>query len=428
MSTQTHPKTSATPKFKSDFLQYIYERGFLYQASDLEALDELLAQQQICAYIGFDCTADKLHVGSLVQIMLLRALEKFGHKAIVLLGSGTTLVGDPSGKDKSRSMLTPAQIEANKFGLTKVLQKFINPQNVLFTDNASWLSGYNYLNFLREFGPLFTINRMLTFDSVSLRLDREQPLTFLEFNYMLLQAVDFLHLHQTNNVLLQLGGSDQWGNIVNGIDLIRRVTGHKAFGVTSPLITTSGGVKMGKTQSGAIWLSETENHSAWDYYQFWRNTEDKDVIRFLKLFTELPLEEIHSLAKLEHKELNEAKKILAYQATALCFGEEEAQKYSRLAAEIFEQKISSSNLPILTLSRQKLAAQPLLLANFLVECGLMSSSSQARKLIENQGVKLNGKTVIDSKLPLSLEDLEATPEPTLSLGKKKHYALRLDEP
>lgn len=425
-----HNTTTATSNItsqplKSELLNYLRDRGFLYQASDLQELDKLLCSQKITAYIGFDCTADNLHVGSLLQIMLLRALKKFGHTGVVLMGGGTTLIGDPSGKDTSRSMITEEQISKNQMGIRSVIHKFLENSDTLFVDNASWLKDFNYIKFLREYGSLFTINRMLTFDSVKLRLERQQPLSFLEFNYMLLQAIDFLHLYKTHGVLLQLGGSDQWGNIINGIELVRRCEKAKVYGLTSPLITNSDGSKMGKTAAGAVWLNETEGYTYWDYYQFWRNTPDEKTIPFLKLFTELPLEEIEKLSKLIGKELSQAKKILAYETTALCFGETAAQSAQELATEVFESKNTNTKcLPTLVLNKEAFSTGALLLTNLLTLVNLTRSSSEGRRLILNRGIKINGEVVEDPKFNLELNDLLNPKKPTtIAIGKKHHYQL-----
>ena len=332
--------------YSSDFIKEIIARGFIHQATDINNLDKLLdSSHNIPAYIGFDCTASSLHVGSLIQIMLLKWFQKSGHKPIVLLGGGTSLVGDPSGKDESRKLINEDIIKSNSIGIKDVFNKFLNfdqgDNKALMVDNAEWLKNLNYIEFLRDYGKHFSINRMLTFDSVKLRLDREQTLSFLEFNYMILQAYDFYELNKRYDCKIQMGGSDQWGNIINGIELHRRVnsldSNNPLYGLTSPLITTSSGSKMGKTANGAIWLN-SNLCSPWDYWQFWRNTEDKDVIRFLKLFTEISLEEIKKLEKLEGAEINDAKIILANAATTLLHGEEETKKAISTAKNIFEKK------------------------------------------------------------------------------------------
>lgn len=408
---------------KSGFLQELNSREFIYQHSNLEGLDAIVSSQKIHAYIGFDCTADSLHVGSLVQIMTLRKLQQHGHTPVILLGGGTSLIGDPSGKDKSRQMLTKEQIEANKQGIKSVISKFIDNSNALFVDNNEWLTKFNYLEFLRDYGVMFTINRMLTFDSVKTRLERQNPLTFLEFNYMLLQAVDYLHLFKTHNTLLQLGGSDQWSNILNGVELVRKVTSKEVFALTSPLVTNSNGTKMGKTEQGAIWLSE-DKISTWNYYQFWRNVEDTDVIKFLKLFTEVPITTIENLQKLQGKELNKAKKLLAFEATKLCFGKNEAEKNQNTATELFEKGNLSNDLPTETISTNLLNSN-ITISDLMVHLNLTTSKNEARKLIANNGVKINDTTINNSNLALKISDFNNNTL-KLSIGKKKHLLVKLD--
>ena len=331
-------------KYKSEFLNEISLRGFVYQASDIEDLDKLMSKKKISAYIGFDSTSDSLHIGSLVQLMLLNWLETYGHKPIVLMGGGTTLVGDPSGKDSSRKILKHKEIEKNIKKIESTFLKFVNfKKNAKLINNYQWLSKINYIDFLREIGPKITINRMLTFDSVKLRLDREQPLSFLEFNYMLLQAYDFLYLNKKYDCDLQLGGSDQWGNILSGIDLIRKTYNKKAFAITSPLITNNDGSKMGKTADGAIWLDEAKLDN-YKFYQFWRNINDSDVIKFLKLFTKVPIEEIKKLSKLKNQEINEAKKILAFEVTNICRGKKAANEALEISENIFDKKINDDRI------------------------------------------------------------------------------------
>jgi len=351
MSTEFQPK--------SELVRVLTERGFLHQATNIEGLDAKAAAGPITGYIGFDATADSLHVGSLLQIMMLRWMQKTGHKPIALMGGGTTKVGDPSGKDATRQLLTDAQIAANIAGIRRAFEPFLTfgdgPTDVIQPDNAEWLDALGYVAFLREYGVHFTLNRMLTFDSVRLRLEREQPLTFLEFNYMLMQAVDFLELSRRYGCFLQLGGSDQWGNIVNGVELVRRVEAKEAFGWTSPLITTSSGAKMGKTAAGAVWLN-ADRLSPYDYWQFWRNTEDADVGRFLRLFTDLPLDEIARLEALQGAEINEAKKVLANEATTLLHGREAADSAGGAAKAAFEEGRLSEDLPSLDVPRAALEA------------------------------------------------------------------------
>ena len=355
---------------RSDLIRIFSERGYIHQATNIEGLDERATQQIIPAYIGFDCTADSLHVGSLVQIMMLRTLQKAGHKPIVLMGGGTTKVGDPSGKDAARPLLSEHDIEQNKNGIFSVFKKYLTfgdgPTDAVMVDNASWLDDLAYIRFLRDYGPHFSVNRMLGMDSVKLRLEREQPLSFLEFNYAILQAYDFLELRRRYGCLLQMGGSDQWGNIVTGIDLTRRVDGQEIFGLTSPLITTASGAKMGKTADGAIWLND-DRLSAFDFWQFWRNSEDADVARFLALFTELPMDEVERLGGLEGAEINEAKIVLANEATTLCHGADAARAAMETAQQTFAGAGVSDGLPQEELSREELAGMGMIAA--LVKVG-----------------------------------------------------------
>ncbi len=412
--------------YKSDFLRILHERGFIHQVSEPNALDALAQTGRITAYIGFDCTAPSLHVGSLLPIMMLHWMQQTGHRPIALMGGGTTRVGDPSGKDESRKILTDAMIEENLKGIRAIFSKFLkfgnNPGDAVMANNADWLNKLNYIDFLRDVGRHFSINRMLAFDSVKLRLDRQQELSFLEFNYMILQAYDFAELHKRYGCVLQMGGSDQWGNIVNGIDLGRRLLGAQLFALTSPLITTSSGAKMGKTASGAVWLN-ADMVSPYDYWQYWRNTEDGDVERFLKLFTMLPLGEIARLAALKGQELNEAKKTLATEATALVHGRIAAAEAAETARKTFEQGAIAANLPTFEIGRGELEkGLGVLHAN--VKVGFVSSTSEARRQIKGGGLKVNDATVTDEKMTLTLRDL--TPEGVikLSLGKKRHALLK----
>ncbi|WP_374764002.1 tyrosine--tRNA ligase [Yunchengibacter salinarum] len=411
--------------FKSDLLNILLERGFIHQATDLDGLDSLLNTQSVKGYIGFDCTGPSLHVGSLVSIMVLRWMQKCGHQPVVLLGGGTTRIGDPSGKDTQRQMLTDAQIARNKAGIGQVFARFLNFENstppALEVDNADWLDGLEYIPFLREVGRHFTINRMLTFDSVKLRLDREQPLTFLEFNYMILQAYDFMKLAERDGVRLQMGGSDQWGNIVNGIELTRRMTGQEVFGLTTPLITTADGGKMGKTASGAIWLN-SDMCSDYDYWQFWRNTQDADVGRFLRLFTELPLDEIARLEALEGREINEAKIRLADAATALCRGRDAAEKARKTAVETFEKGGAGEDLPTVHVGAARLL-QGAGLLDLFVETGLAKSKGEARRLMKQGGAKLNGTAISDPESCLREDDFKDGAA-QLSAGKKRHALVK----
>ena len=412
--------------YKSDFLRELSARGFLHQLSDADALDVAARDGTVTGYIGFDCTAPSLHAGSLVQIMLLRWLQKAGHKPITLMGGGTTRVGDPSGKDESRQLLTDEQIDQNLAGIKSVFSKFLTfgdgKTDAVMVNNRDWLDGLNYIEFLRDYGRHFSINRMLAFDSVKLRLEREQPLTFLEFNYMILQAYDFVELNRNYGCTLQMGGSDQWGNIVNGIELGRRVHGASLFGLTSPLLTTSSGAKMGKTASGAVWLN-AEMRSPFDYWQFWRNTEDADVGRFLKLFTELPLDEIARLEKLEGAELNDAKKILATEATAMLHGREEAEKAAGAARAAFEEGTISADLPTVEVESADLASGYGIL-NALIAAGLVASTSEARRQIKGGAVRVNDEAVSDERLLLTKESLTADGVIKISLGKKRHVLLK----
>lgn len=392
------------------FLERFTERGFLHQCTDLDGLHKV---SPITAYIGFDCTATSLHVGSLMQIMILRLLKATGNTPIILLGGGTTKVGDPSGKDEARKMLTADDIEKNKAGIRKVFEKF-GLGDCQIVDNDEWLSGLNYLEFLRDYGRHFSINRMINFDSVKLRLEREQSLSFLEFNYMILQAYDFVELNKRYNCSVQIGGSDQWGNIVNGTELGRKVgVKQDLFGLTTPLITTSSGAKMGKTASGAIWLDETML-SPYDYYQFWRNTEDADVVRFLNFFTELSKDEIARLAKLTGQEINDAKKVLAYEATKLCHGEVEAKKAADAAISAFEQG-GTAGLPEVKLESKSFKAFELFVA-----AGLATSNGEARRLIQGGGGKINDEKITDENATIEITD-----GMKLSSGKKKHILIRL---
>ncbi len=411
----------------SDFLKAVTERGFLHQATDMDGLDERAQKGPITAYIGFDATADSLHVGSMVPIMLLRLLQKTGHKPVVLMGGGTTRVGDPSGKDESRQILTEEKIQENIAGIKKIFSKFLTfgdgPTDAIMVNNDDWLRGINYIDFLRDYGKHFSVNRMLSFDSVKLRLEREQTLSFLEFNYMILQAYDFCELSRSKDVCLQMGGSDQWGNIVNGIELTRRVTNKQVFGLTVPLLTTASGAKMGKTASGAVWLND-DRLPAYDYWQYWRNTEDADVGKFLRLFTELPLDEIASLESLEGAEINEAKKILAHEATKLCHGEDAAIKAAETAQKTFEQGTVGDDLPSKDINAAELAAGIGLLGA-ITELGLTQSNGEARRFVQQGAVKVNDAKIDDPKYSLSTNDLDAAKIIKISVGKKKHAVLKL---
>ena len=408
---------------KSELIRVFSERGYIHQATNLEGLDEKASQQIIPAYIGFDCTADSLHVGSLVQIMMLRALQRAGHKPIVLMGGGTTLVGDPSGKDAARPLRSDQDIENNKAGIFSVFEKYLTfgegPGDAVMVDNASWLDELAYIRFLRDYGPHFSINRMMGMDSVRLRLEREQPLSFLEFNYAILQAYDFLELRRRYGCLLQMGGSDQWGNIVSGIDLTRRVDGQEIFGVTSALITTASGAKMGKTADGAIWLNE-DRLPAFDFWQFWRNTEDADVARFLALFTELPMDEVNRLSALEGAEINEAKIILANETTMLCHGAEAAAAAMQTAQQTFAGSGVSEGLPQETIAAGEVESLGMIAA--LVKVGFAKSNGEARRLIRGGGARLNDNAVTDEAFQLGAGDF-IDGRAKISAGKKRHALL-----
>ena len=411
--------------YSSEFITEITNRGYMHQATNLEGLDERAALQPLSAYIGFDCTADSLHVGSLVQIMMLRLLQRTGHKPIVLMGGGTTKVGDPSGKDEARPLLSDQDIESNKNGIRKIFEKYLSfgdgPTDAVMVDNADWLDDLGYIRFLRDYGAHFSINRMMGMDSVKLRLDREQNLSFLEFNYAILQAYDFLELRRRYGCALQMGGSDQWGNIVTGIDLTRRVDAQEIFGLTSPLITTASGAKMGKTASGAIWLNE-ERLPAFDFWQFWRNTEDADVGRFLKLFTELPLDEIERLNALEGAEINQAKIILANEATRLCHGAEASAHAAQTATQTFAEGKMADGLPTLTVGADKIGS--LLLIDAFIEIGLAQSKGEVRRLIRGGGARLNNDPITDENRLLSADDFDGDGRAQISAGKKRRALLQ----
>jgi len=402
--------------YKSDLLRTLSERGYIHQITDPSGLDDLAVHRIVPGYIGFDATAPSLHVGSLVQIMMLRRLQQAGHKPIVVMGGGTTKVGDPSGKDESRKLLDNAGIAANIASIRRIFDRFLTfgdgPTDAVMVDNADWLDTLEYIPFLRDIGRHFSINRMLTFDSVKLRLDREQPLSFLEFNYMILQAYDFLELSRRFQCRLQLGGSDQWGNIVNGIDLTRRIDGIELYGLTTPLITTADGSKMGKTAAGAVWLHE-DSLSAYDYWQFWRNTDDRDVGRFLRLFTDLPLDEIARLEALDGAEINEAKKQLATAATALCRGIAAAEEAAETARRTFEEGAAGSALPTLKVEGQ------ISLVDALVGLSLVASKGEAKRLIKGGGARVDGKQITDEAYVITIMDQSCR----VSAGKKAHGLL-----
>jgi tyrosyl-tRNA synthetase len=420
------------PTPRSEFLAAAQERGFLHQCTDLEALDARLAARggrtagPVLAYVGYDCTADSLHVGSLVSIMLLRLFQKYGHRPIVLLGGGTSRIGDPSGKDEARRLLSAAEIARNMAGIRRIFDKFIafgdGPSGAILANNADWLDELLYIPLLRDVGRHFSVGRMLSQESVRLRLERQEPLSFLEFNYMILQAYDFRELSRRLGCELQIGGSDQWGNIVAGIELARKSDGKTLYGLTTPLITTASGAKMGKTAQGAVWLN-AERFSPYQYWQFWRNTEDADVGRFLRLFTELPLAEIEKLEALEGAELNEAKKILATEATALCHGRDAAQAAEETARAVFKEGGSAGELPQVVIARDSLA-RGVAAFELFVRAGLAASNGEARRLIRSGGARVNDRQVKNETEPVSLSDVDPNGYIKLSAGRKRHALVR----
>ncbi|MDA8802952.1 tyrosine--tRNA ligase [Amylibacter sp.] len=410
---------------KSEFLQEMITRGFLQDCTDLQGLDEKLLEGCMPAYIGFDATADSLHIGSLIQIMMLRWLQRTGHKPLPLMGGGTTKIGDPSGKDESRQLITTEIINENINGIQKVFEKYLSfgesSTDAKIINNAEWLDKLNYIEFLRDIGKHFTINRMISMESVKLRLDREQPLTFLEFNYMLLQAYDFMELNNRYDVSLQMGGSDQWGNIVNGIDLTRRLNKKSVFGLTTPLLTKADGSKMGKSANGAIWLN-SDKLSPYEFWQFWRNTLDADVGKFLKLFTELPVSECERLGSLEGQEINEAKVILANEVTKLCHGEEAAINSNKTARKVFTEDGSDENLPTLEISDLEII-DGISFTQALVRTGLVSSGKEAKRIIAGGGAKLNDQVINDAGYMIDAAELHKTPK--ISASKKKHALIKV---
>jgi tyrosyl-tRNA synthetase len=411
--------------YKSDFLRVLSERGYIHQISDVAGLDEAAKDKRVVAYVGYDCTAPSLHIGHLISIMMLHWLQQTGNKPIALMGGGTTRVGDPSGRDETRKILTYEQIDANKDSIKGTFAKFISfgsgKSDAIMADNAEWLTKLNYIEMLRDVGRHFSINRMLTMDSVKLRLDREQELSFIEFNYMILQSYDFVELARRYGCNLQMGGSDQWGNIVNGVDLGRRMGTHQLYALTCPLLTTSSGAKMGKTAAGAVWLN-ADMLPVYDYWQFWRNTEDGDVTRFLKLFTTMPLDEIARLGALQGQEINEAKKVLATEATALLHGRAAAEQAADTARTTFEEGAVAENLPTVEVPRAELEAGLGVLKAFAEKTGLVASNGEARRQIK--GLKVNDAAVTDEKMMLSAKDLTAEGVIKLSLGRKKHVLLK----
>ena len=413
-------------KPKSDFLRTLSERGFIHQCSDMAGLDEKARSGDLVAYIGFDCTAKSLHIGSLVQIMLLYWLQQTGGKPIPLMGGGTTRVGDPSGKDETRKLLSIEDIESNKDGIRQVFSKFLafgdGKHDAVMPDNAEWLTALNWIEMLRDIGRHFSVNRMLAMDSVKLRLERDQEMSFIEFNYMILQAYDFVELNRRYGCTLQMGGSDQWGNIVNGIDLGRRMGTPQLYALTTPLLTTASGAKMGKTAAGAVWLT-ADMLPIYDYWQYWRNVEDADVERFLKLFTTLPLDEVARLAALGGSEINEAKKILATEATALVHGREAAEQAAETARKTFEEGVTTTSLPTIDVPRADFDKGIGVLAAF-VQAGLVASNGEARRQVKGGGLRVNDQSVTDEKAVLSAADLTAEGVVKLSLGRKKHVLLK----
>jgi tyrosyl-tRNA synthetase len=405
------------------FLKEFKDRGFFYQCTSENELSNLLDKEKINGYIGFDCTAESLHVGSLLQIMCLRLLQKHGHRPIVLLGGGTTRIGDPSGKDKTRTMLSEKDIEKNIKNIEKILKKFLDINDPktkpIFVNNYSWLKNLNYISFLRDIGKHFTINKMLSFDSVKTRLEREQSLSYMEFNYMILQAYDFLELNKKKNCSLQMGGSDQWGNIINGVDLIKRHSNKLAYGLTTPLITLASGAKMGKTESGAVWLDK-KFLSAYDYWQFWRNVDDRDVLKFIKIFTDISVEEID---RIKDKNINELKILLANNTTSMLHGKKEAQNSEKTAKQTFSENILGSSLPFMSIDKQEIDSQ-ISIIDLIILSKLESSKSEVRRLIKGNGVRINNHVINNEKLIITKELFEKNLI-KLSLGKKRHLKVKL---
>ena len=411
---------------KNKFLAEMSSRGYLSQCTDFEKLIEISDKKSISAYIGFDCTAKSLHVGSLLQIMILKMMQKYGHRPIVLLGGGTTLIGDPSGKDATRKILEKKEIDKNIKSIKKAFNRILNTSNKktkpIYVDNAKWLTKLNYIKFLRDIGSHFTINKMLTFESVKLRLEREQSLSYMEFNYMILQAYDFFQLYKKNNCILQIGGSDQWGNIVNGVELIRRILKKEVYGITSPLITLASGAKMGKTESGAVWLNE-DMFSAYDYWQFWRNTDDRDVKKFLNFFTEIETSEIDNLFKRETN-INDLKILLANEATKILHGNVASKKAEQTAKDTFHGKGLGSDLPEIII-KQKDIAKGINILEFLSNNQIVHSKSEARRIIQNKGLKINDILVDDANKILEYKDF-TNKVLKISYGKKKHYIVKIN--
>ena len=404
----------------NDFLKEFKDRGYFYQCTDEKALSKKLSEKSIKGYIGFDCTAQSLHVGSLLQIMCLRLMQKHGHRPIVLLGGGTTRIGDPSGKDKTRKILDEIEIEKNIKSIEKILKKFLDTRDEkvspIFVNNYSWLKNLNYISFLRDIGKHFTINKMLSFDSIKLRLEREQSLSYMEFNYMILQAYDFLELNKKHNCLLQIGGSDQWGNIINGVELIKRYSSNEVYGLTTELITLSSGAKMGKTENGAIWLDK-KLFSIFDYWQFWRNTDDRDVLKFLKMFTDLKISEIEDIS---NQDINKQKIILANQATGMLYGIKEAEEAENIAKNSFSENSTGENLPETKINKNNIDNDIINLIS-IVEKNL--SKSEIRRLVKSNGIKINNEVISDEKFKISRNLIDKNNFIKLSIGKKKHYKI-----
>ncbi|MGI4851270.1 MAG: tyrosine--tRNA ligase [Janthinobacterium lividum] len=414
---------------QSDFIRETQARGFFHQATDLETLDQKMSQGIVLGYLGFDATAKSLHVGNLVQIMRLRLLQRTGHKPIVLMGGGTSRVGDPSGRDETRKVLTDAQIDENLISIKKIFARYLTfgdgPTDAVMVNNAQWLNDLNYLDFLRDYGRHFSINRMMSFDSVRLRLEREQPLSFLEFNYMILQAYDFLELKRRYNVTLQLGGADQWGNIVSGVDLVRRTERAETYGLTSSLITTSSGAKMGKTAQGAVWLN-AEQLTVFDFWQFWRNTHDQDVGKFLRMFTDLSISKISKLEALQGQDINEAKKILADEATRLCHGEDNLSLAQNAAQSFFEGQGSTDNssLPTFDITQVQIESGLTIIDLFKLS-GLTTSNGETRRLIQGKGARLNDQLIEDELYKITLDDFQNQKSAKISMGKKRHLMINV---
>jgi len=413
--------------YKSEFLQIMNERGFIHQCTDFESLDDLLSKETVTAYCGVDPTAASMHVGHLIPYIMMRWFQKCGHRPIILVGGCTAKIGDPTGKDESRNMLTEATVQKNVQALKTKFERFFTfgdgPNDALLVNNSDWLEKLNYIEFLRDYGQHFTINRMMSMDSVKLRLERENPLTFLEFNYMILQGYDFLELYRQYGCRLQISGSDQWGNMIQGVELARRIERAETFGFTAPLLTTASGKKMGKTEAGAVWLNE-DFLPSYDYYQFWRNTEDSDVGRFLRLFTELPIDEIVRLEALKGSEINDAKKILAFEATRICHGEEKSLLAAKTAKQAFEQGLHAEGLPTIIIDRLKLETGIPMIA-LLKNAGLTASNGESKRLIKGGGARLNDEKISTEEFMVTADHLDDQNTLKLSAGKKKHALVKI---